>query len=242
MKEIRFFYAPNIAETHELPTDEASHALRVLRLNVGDEVYVLDGKGNIIKAIISKISGKHCLLDIQSVAQEPKSWHGYIHLCVAPTKMMERMEWFCEKATEIGVDEISFIESRFSERKVIKTERIEKVVVSAVKQSHKTYMPKINEIENFKNFIKRDFKGQKFIAHCYNQNELCINDEKPFLMDVLNTDDEALVMIGPEGDFSVDEVKEAIKVGFIPISLGNSRLRTETAALVAVHIMNIVKR
>lgn len=145
---------------------------------------------------------------------------------------MDRIEWFAEKATEIGFDELSFVNCRFSERKVIKTERIEKIVVSAVKQSLKARKPLVNELTDFGKFIQQKFEGQKFIAHCY-------EGEKPLLKDVLIPGKDAVVLIGPEGDFSPEEVQKAEAAGFQAISLGKSRLRTETAALVAVHIMNL---
>ena len=159
-------------------------------------------------------------------------WDGHLHIAMAPTKNMDRNEWFAEKATEIGFDELTFLNCRFSERKVIKTERIEKILVSAIKQSLKARLPRLNEMTDFYTFIEKDFKGQKFIAHCY-------EGEKPLLKDVLTKGEDALVLIGPEGDFSEEEVKKAIEKGFVPISLGKSRLRTETAALVACHTMNM---
>ena len=151
---------------------------------------------------------------------------------MAPTKNMDRNEWLAEKATEIGFDELTFLNCRFSERKVIKTERIEKILVSAIKQSLKARLPRLNEMTDFNSFIEKDFSGQKFIAHCY-------EGEKPLLKDVLKKGEDTLVLIGPEGDFSEKEVKKAIEKGFIPISLGKSRLRPETAALVACHTMNM---
>lgn len=148
---------------------------------------------------------------------------------------MDRTEWFVEKATEIGLDELTFLNCRYSERKVIKNERIEKILVSAVKQSLKATVPVLNEMTDFDKFITCDFNGQKFIAHCY-------KGEKPLLKEVLNPGEDALVMIGPEGDFSEEEVDKAIAVGFCPVSLGKSRLRTETAALVAVHTLNLLNQ
>ncbi len=144
-------------------------------------------------------------------------------------------EWFAEKATEIGFDELTFLNCRFSERKVIKTERISKILVSAIKQSLKARLPQLNEMTDFNKFITQPFKGQKFIAHCY-------EGEKPLLKDVLKAGEDALVLIGPEGDFSEGEVEKAIERGFTPISLGKSRLRTETAALVACHTLNLLNQ
>lgn len=226
------FYTPEIAVNPELPEEEAAHCLRVLRLTIGDEVMLTDGKGLFYKAVISAATGKRCQVKVvESIEQEP-FWNGHLHLAMAPTKNMDRIEWFAEKATEIGFNELSFLNCRFSERKVIKTERIEKIVVSAVKQSLKAYKPVVNEMMDFSRFMEKDFSGQKFIAHCY-------EGEKPLLKDVLVPGQDALVLIGPEGDFSMEEVQKAEAAGFRAISLGKSRLRTETAALVAVHTMNL---
>ena len=148
---------------------------------------------------------------------------------------MDRNEWFAEKATEIGFDELTFLNCRFSERKVIKTERISKILVSAIKQSLKARLPKLNEMTDFHTFIQQDFEGQKFIAHCY-------EGEKKQLKEALTPGEDALVLIGPEGDFSEEEVQKAIEHGFVPISLGKSRLRTETAALVACHTLNLMNQ
>lgn len=170
---------------------------------------------------------------------------------------MDRMEWFAEKATEIGVDRISLLNCANSERRVVKTERLEKIVVSAMKQSHKAFKPTVDVMTDFEKFIAQPFCGQKFIAHCYAPEDVEDNVSKEyatdneenihltarnFLGDLLSSSDNSLVLIGPEGDFSVKEVKMAIAAGFQPISLGKSRLRTETAALVAVHLMYLAKR
>lgn len=226
------FYTPDIQTHAELPEEEAAHAVRVLRLQAGDEVMLTDGNGNFYRAEIGAATNKRCLLNIvETLPQEPL-WSGHLHLAMAPTKNMDRTEWFAEKATEIGFDELTFLNCRFSERKVIKTERIAKILVSGIKQSLKARLPKLNEMTDFNRFITQPFKGQKFIAHCY-------EGEKPLLKDVIRKGEDALVLIGPEGDFSEEEVKKAIENGFTPISLGKSRLRTETAALVACHIMNL---
>lgn len=226
------FYTPDIDTCPELPEEEAGHCLRVLRLGVGDEVMLTDGKGFFYKAVISAATGKRCQVKVVEKIEQEKFWKGHLHLAMAPTKNMDRIEWFAEKATEIGFDELSFLNCRFSERKVIKTERIEKIVVSAMKQSLKARKPIVNEMTDFAKFMQRDFQGQKFIAHCYER-------EKPLLKEVLKPGEDALVLIGPEGDFSPEEVQKAEALGFQPISLGKSRLRTETAALVAVHMMNL---
>lgn len=226
------FYTPDIENSPELPEEEAGHCLRVLRLGTGDEVMLTDGKGCFYKAVISAATGKRCQVKVLEKTVQESFWKGHLHLAMAPTKNMDRIEWFVEKATEIGFDELSFLNCRFSERKVIKTERVEKIVVSAMKQSLKAKKPVVNEMMDFGKFMQRDFTGQKFIAHCY-------EGEKPLLKEVLRPGEDVLVLIGPEGDFSKEEVEKAEALGFQPVSLGKSRLRTETAALVAVHTMNL---
>lgn len=232
MKELRFFYTPT-PEVGQLPQDEAQHALRVLRLGMGDELHLMDGKGAFHRAVITEADNHHCRYRIlESVPQQPE-WTGKIHIAVAPTKNMDRMEWFVEKATEIGFDRLTLLDCRFSERRVVKNERLEKIIISAMKQSHKAWLPQLDEMTPFHKFITQpDLPAQRFIAHCY-------EGEKPFLLDLLAPCTPALVLIGPEGDFSIDEVREAEAAGFRSVSLGTSRLRTETAALVVVHMMRI---
>lgn len=241
MKEVRYFYAPDAVETDRLPDEEATHALRVLRLSVGDEMFLMDGKGCFYRAEVTVTAAKHCVYKIVETLPQEKTWHGHIHLAVAPTKMMERIEWMAEKATEVGIDEFTFLGCRFSERKKMRVDRIEKIVVSAVKQSRKPFMPVVNDITPFTEFISKPIKGRKYIAHCYDEiekldfyNDIC----RPFGDD----DEDITIMIGPEGDFSVDEVKEAMEHGFVPVSLGKSRLRTETAALSAVMMSSLARR
>ena len=229
---MRVFYIPDIATSCEMPEEEAGHCLRVLRLGIGDEVMLTDGKGSFYKAVISAATNKRCQLKVIEELPQEKGWTGWLHLAMAPTKNMDRTECFAEKATEIGFDELTFLNSRYSERKVIKTERIEKILVSAVKQSLKASKPVLNEMMDFNKFISQEFQGQKFICHC---NE----GEKKLLKDVVIPGEDAVILIGPEGDFSPEEVAKAMACGFIPVSLGKSRLRTETAALVAVHTLNL---
>ena len=224
------FYVPDIAERWELSEEEAAHALRVLRLSIGDELDITDGKGNLYKSVISSVAGKHCYVEAKETLPMPKGWNGNIHIAVAPTKNMDRIEWFAEKATEIGLDELTFLNCRFSERKVIKTERVERIVVSAMKQSLKYSKPIVGEMADFKKFVSQERAGEKYIAHCY-------DGEKNLLKDVHVAGCDATVLIGPEGDFSPEEVKMAMEAGYKPVSLGNSRLRTETAALAACHIL-----
>lgn len=172
------------------------------------------------------------MVTIEETTYQEPLWSGHLHIAMAPTKNMDRNEWFAEKATEIGIDELTFLNCRYSERKVMKNERVEKILISAIKQSLKARIPKLNPMTDFNTFIEQTFDGQKFIAHCY-------EGEKPLLKEVLKRGESALVLIGPEGDFSEEEVKKAINKGFIPISLGKSRLRTETAALVACHTLHL---
>ena len=226
------FYTPDIATHVEMPEEEVGHCLRVLRLTTGDEVTLTDGKGNFYKAVISAATNKRCQLKVVETLPQEKGWTGWLHVAMAPTKNMDRTEWFAEKATEIGFDELTFLNCRYSERKVIKTERIDKILVSAIKQSLKANKPVLNEMTDFNKFISQDFKGQKFICHCY-------EGEKKLLKEAIVPGEDALILIGPEGDFSEEEVAKAIEAGFQPVSLGKSRLRTETEALVAAHTLNL---
>ena len=239
MKEVRFFYVPDAAQVNELPADEAMHAMRVLRLKVGDELFLMDGVGNFYRAQVTIAATHHCYYEILEVLPQERQWKGRFHLAIAPTKMMDRIEWMVEKATEVGVDEISFLNCAFSERRVVKNPRIEKIIVSAMKQSHKAWKPVLNEMSTFAHFIEQPRSGVKYIAHCY--------DEIPRvnLFDELRkTPDETemTVLIGPEGDFSIDEVRQAVDHGYQSVSLGTSRLRTETAGLAAVMMMQLSKQ
>ncbi|MBO5951714.1 MAG: 16S rRNA (uracil(1498)-N(3))-methyltransferase [Bacteroidaceae bacterium] len=229
------FYSPEISVDMELPHDEAQHCIKVLRLKEGEMVSLADGKGTFYDATISTITGKRCLLHIEKEYPQDSLWSGYIHLALAPTKLMDRNEWFVEKAVEIGVDEISFIKTAHSERDVIKMERIEKIAISAMKQSKKAVLPKINPMVKFSDFISAHKDGDCFIAHCE-------EDKKLELKNSVVRGNRSLVLIGPEGDFSSSEIDMALKAGYKGVSLGPSRLRTETAALAAVHIMNLVNQ
>lgn len=222
------FYVPDIAENWELSEEEATHALRVLRLNAGSGLEITDGKGMLYNAKVASVAGKHCYIEAVEATLVPKNWQGNIHIAIAPTKNMDRIEWFVEKATEIGLDAVTFLNCRFSERKVVKTDRVARIAVSAMKQSLKYRKPLVGDMVDFKKFIAEERAGAKFIAHCH-------DSERVLLKDVLVTGEDATVLIGPEGDFSPEEVDLAIKAGYRPVSLGSSRLRTETAALVACH-------
>ena len=247
MKEVRFFYVPNASSVNELPEEEAQHAVRVLRMEMGDEMMLMDGEGIFYRAIVTEATKKRCLYRIEETLPQERQWQPHLHLAMAPTKNMDRTEWLAEKATEIGFDELTFLRCRWSERTVIKTERVEKILVSAMKQSHKAWKPILNEMADFKAFLQeikeRENRNgkvmQKFICHCYEEEGL---GEKVALKDALKSGEDVLVMVGPEGDFSIDEVKMAEANGFQSVSLGKSRLRTETAALVAVHLMNLINQ
>ena len=239
MKETRFFYVPDAEKLTELPAEEANHAIKVLRLKEGDELMLMDGKGSFYRAEVTLVSNHHCMYRIVERQPQQPQWEGRVHLAIAPTKMNDRIEWMAEKATEVGIDELSFLNCQFSERRNLKTERIKKIVVAAVKQSHKAWMPVVNELEPFRQFISRQSSGHRYIAHCYNEvprvnlfDELCR----------LDASEDALVLVGPEGDFSIDEVRYAVSQGFVSVDLGKSRLRTETAGLSAVMMMQLAKQ
>ena len=246
MKEIHYFYVPDAGVQSELPDEEARHAVKVLRLGVGDRIVITDGCGCFYDAEVSGVSSRSCRYSIVGTRKVENSWSGHLHLAVAPTKNMDRTEWLVEKAVEIGVDEISFIDCRFSERRVLKPERIERIVVSAMKQSHKAQMPRVNALAPFKEFVARpDITGEKYIAHCLNgevcrelSGEITVASPRCYLPAVMGGGSKTVV-IGPEGDFAPEEVEQAIRNGFIPVSLGESRLRTETAALYSVMLMNL---
>ena len=233
------FYTPDIATSIEMPEEEVGHCLRVLRLTTGDEVTLTDGKGNFYKAIISAATNKRCQLKVIETLPQEKGWTGWLHVAMAPTKNMDRTEWFAEKATEIGVDEFSFVDCQFSERHQLKTDRVERIVVSAVKQSRKAWMPRVNPMLPLECFLREPRTGGRFICHCYNPADIGPESKREPLLSLLDDHEDATVLIGPEGDFSVEEVRLAESLGWRSVTLGTSRLRTETAALVAVHLMQL---
>ncbi|MGV9003894.1 16S rRNA (uracil(1498)-N(3))-methyltransferase [Flavobacterium sp.] len=227
---MQLFYTPNLTETQTsfvFNKDESNHIIKVLRKNTGDILHVTNGFGYLFSCEITIASDSKCSVKINSFERQ-ETTKSYLHLAVAPTKMNERYEWFLEKATEIGIQEITPIICEHSERKIIKTDRFQKILESAMKQSLHYYLPKLNEPILYKEFIKKEFEGQKFIAHCEETSKKSLKNE-------LKTNENVLILIGPEGDFSVKEIQLAIDTKFIPVSLGSSRLRTETAAVVACH-------
>jgi len=238
MKEARYFYVPDAAHAHELPADEASHAVKVLRLTAGDEMMLMDGQGNFYRAVVIVASNHHCMYDIQETQPQERPWQGHIHLAIAPTKLMDRIEWMVEKAVEIGVDEMTFLDCQFSERRVVKTQRLEKIAVSAMKQSRKAWKTEIHEMTSFNDFITTPRSGYQYIAHCYEEVERSFLFEQ---MKTLAPTEDVTILIGPEGDFSIDEVRNAIGKGYQSVHLGSSRLRTETAGLSAVMMAQLSK-
>lgn len=229
------FYVPNLASGSVLPEEESQHAVKVLRLQAGDNITVVDGAGGYYKAVITNPHHKHCAFEITETQLEFGKRNYKLHIAIAPTKNIERLEWFIEKSTEIGIDEITPIICRHSERKVIKEERLEKIIVSAAKQSLKAYFPKLNPLCTFDQLVQKHVATQKFIAHCY-------EEDKRLLQTEITKSSDVLILIGPEGDFSMEEVQKAISYGFKPVSLGESRLRTETAGVVACHTVAIMNQ
>jgi 16S rRNA (uracil1498-N3)-methyltransferase len=227
------FFCPDITLNSQLSEQESLHCTRVLRMKEGDTLTVTDGKGTFYRCTLIQAHTKRSIVQIDEQIELPKSWNFDLHIAFAPTKNMDRNEWFLEKATEIGTDRFTPLFCRFSERKEIKTERLEKIAVSAMKQSQQASLPTVDEMTPFDLFIAQPFSGQKFIAHCYNQ-------EKTPLAQLYTKGENALILIGPEGDFSEEEVEKAIQNGFQSVTLGENRLRTETACLAAVHTIHVI--
>lgn len=230
---MHLFYVPNISGTEViLDETESKHAIRVLRLQYGNQVEIIDGAGGFYKAQITDANPKRCRLQIVESQKEYGKKDFHLHIAIAPTKNTDRFEWFLEKATEIGIDEITPLLTTHSERKVVNPERLEKILVSAMKQSLKAYLPGLNEMTAFKELVVSNKTKNKYIAYCD-------NIQKTHLKNIVTGGEDSLVLIGPEGDFSPDEVELAIKNGFTVVSLGSSRLRTETAGIVACNIVNL---
>ncbi len=227
---MQLFYNPEINESSQFfsfEREESKHIIKVLRKKDTDILFVTNGLGFLFKTEITLASDSKCTVKIISFEkQKPLPYQ--LHLAVAPTKMNDRFEWFLEKATEIGITEITPIICDHSERKQIKTERFDKILLSAMKQSNQLYLPKLNEPLAFKDFIKIKNEDLKLIAHCEE------NDKKS-LKNVLKPNGNITILIGPEGDFSLKEIQLALDHNYIPVSLGTTRLRTETAAIVACH-------
>lgn len=233
---MQLFYAPEINESNRFFTfskEESRHIIKVLRKSSGDRIHITDGLGKEFACEIREDNPKHCEVEIIESFYHNKEWNYHLHLFVAPTKNMDRFEWFVEKCTEIGIDEITPIICDHSERKLIKIERIEKIAIAAAKQSLKWHFPKINAMTTFKDVINTSGADQNLIAHCYDEAKLGLFDSLDCNKPKIN------LFIGPEGDFSLEEVQYALDKDYRPISLGKSRLRTETAGVVACHTVSL---
>ena len=227
---MQLFYNPDIDETTEtfsFDKEESRHIIKVLRKKDSDILHVTNGAGLVFETKITLASDNKCIVEVLSIKKSPEPKFR-LHLAVAPTKMNDRFEWFLEEATEIGIQEITPVFCDRSERKVVNKERFEKIILSAMKQSNETYLPKLNEAISFKEFIKQKNEGLQLIAHCE-------ETDKKSLKEVLKPNENVTLLIGPEGDFSEKEIALAIENNFQPVMLGNTRLRTETAAVVACH-------
>jgi 16S rRNA (uracil1498-N3)-methyltransferase len=228
------FYVPEISgNILQLSLEESKHCIKVLRLKKGDHVFLLNGKGSTFEAVIQFPDPKGCELEIINEVKSTFNRPYHLSIAIAPTKNMDRFEWFAEKTTEIGIDRIIPLVCQHSERRDFKSERLEKILVAAMKQSGQTYLPEITGKTNFKDLVSRPFNGIKLIAHCADGDKVTLKQSIIFGMDLL-------ILIGPEGDFDPAEIHLALQNGFIPVSLGDSRLRTETAGLVACHTACLV--
>lgn len=232
---MHIFYAPDIKTNPCLSEEESLHAVKVLRLGEGADITVFDGKGGVYEATIAQAHPKHCLLNAITEKREVQARPYKLHIAIAPTKNNDRLEWFAEKAAEIGIDEISPVICDFSERRILKTDRLRKILVSAMKQSMQPQLVKLNEPQSFADFLSNiDGNCLKLMAHCH-------DGEKTPLAHAVKASNDILIMIGPEGDFSEEEVAAATKAGFLPVTLGTARLRVETAALVACTTVNVIR-
>ena len=226
---MQLFYAPDVTlPLYTLNDEESKHCVRVLRLRQGDTLHLTDGRGSLHRCEIVEAHQHHCTVKIVETQSEYGRRPYSLTMAVAPTKNIDRYEWFLEKATEVGVDRIVPIECDHSERRTIKHEREERVITSAVKQSIKAYHPTLDEMTDVKKLISVPFEGRKFIAHCDSSFE-----KRDYLPSIIKKTENILILIGPEGDFSPEEIKFALENGFEAISLGDQRLRTETAAVAA---------
>lgn len=233
---MHIFYTPDVSsDVYILNEEESRHCVKVLRLERNSQVQLVDGVGGFYDATLEDAHPKRAVLRVTRVQREYGRRNHYLHIAIAPTKNIERLEWFLEKATEIGIDEITPIVCDRSERKEIKAERLNKVITAAVKQSIKAYHPRLNAAVKFKDFVVSAQGNQKYIAHC-------MDGEKFALQDRIKLKSNYLVLIGPEGDFTPAELDQAIGAQFLGITLGNSRLRTETAALEACFEVNFLNR
>ena len=234
------FFTPDIDVSSLLGTlseEESAHCIRVLRYTRGDEILLTDGKGNTYTARITNPHPKHCEFEVLGSERQQKSHDFHLHIAIAPTKNIERLEWMVEKCTEIGIDEITPLLCRFSERKQLREDRLEKIILSAAKQSLTPYLPRLNPLTDYNTFVRNACEKHRYIAHCYKDERHPLKEEiiKAKASSLEGRLGEVVILIGPEGGFSEQEVSDALALGFVPVSLGNSRLRTETAGVVACH-------
>lgn len=231
---MQLFYISSIqGNACVLSEEESWHCTRVLRLVEGDEISLTDGCGNLYRGRLTKVHHKGCLVEIIETTKEYGKRNFQLHIAIAPTKNIDRLEWFIEKATEIGIDIITPMLCEHAEREVVKIARLEKIIIAAMKQSLKAYLPSLQEPKKFKELIKEKIPAQKFIAYCETGSEVSLHK-------LYQPGANAIILIGPEGDFSPAEVEFAKQSGYTPVNLGNSRLRTETAGIVACHTINLL--
>ena len=236
------FYCPDIADTLTLGEEDSKHCVKVLRLNEGAIIEVVDGNGNLYTCRITTAHPKRCAVEMLDKLTQAPHWGHQIVLGVAPTKNLDRMEWLVEKSVEMGVDRIIPLRCHNSERTVLKTERLRKIMVSAMKQSLKATLPRLDEMTPLEQVLAEPFEGICCIAYC---DEMLPREERRSLADVYRPGKDTLVLIGPEGDFSPEEVQAATAAGFVPVTLGESRLRTETAgmmAVAAIHVLDMTNK
>lgn len=225
------FYCPDIADTLTLGEEDSKHCVKVLRMGESDTIEVVDGNGNLYTCRISMAHPKRCAIEVLDKEQQPPHWGHRIVLAVAPTKNLDRIEWLVEKCVEMGVDRIIPLRCHNSERTVLKTERLKKIMVAAMKQSLKATLPQLDEMTSIMDVIAEGVEGTRCIAYC---DAMLPREQRRTLPSVYRPGSDVMVLIGPEGDFSPEEVQAATAAGFVPVTLGESRLRTETAGLMAV--------
>ena len=233
------FYCPDIADTLTLGEEDSKHCVKVLRMGEGDTIEVVDGNGNLYTCRITMAHPKRCAVEVEKSVERLPHWGHQIVLGIAPTKNMDRMEWLVEKCVEMGIDRIIPLRCHNSERIVLKTERLKKIMVSAMKQSLKATLPRLDEMTPVEQVLAEPFDGIRCIAYC---DEMLPRDERSTIADVYRPGQDVMILIGPEGDFSPEEVRSARDAGFVPVTLGESRLRTETAGMMtvaAVHALDM---
>lgn len=239
LKDIPLFLAPEVLATGLLPDAEAQHCIRVLRAQIGDEILITDGKGAMYEATISHVDKRTCAVTLGTRLDYPKTWRGSITLAIAPTKSIDRIEWLLEKITEIGIDRIILLRVKHSERKQVNAERLERILQSAMKQSQKAILPELLVDKTLDEVLRLTKTELKLLAHCRDTD--AVQPRKP-LHELYKEAVNVTLFIGPEGDFSVEEVLHAQQAGAYGLSLGASRLRTETAGLVAVHSIHLLQQ